>query len=298
MDPLGDDQFEAVYLRGHPALMVSNSDSPAPGSWRSKDVFSPHPTVKDAWKFVTRIDDRVTLLNGEKVLPLPIEGRLREDPLIREAVVVGVDRPVPGLLVFGAQEQQQMSESQYIDAIWPSVMDANSSAESFSRITRDMISVLPADVDYPKTDKGSIIRAQVYKMFERQIEDMYREPVGNEQGGLKLDIPQLEQFLLSTFAHFVGVPMPNVEADFFAVGVDSLRAIQARRILQSKLDLGGTTLAPNVVYESGNIKGLAKHLYSLSTGTSDNEQPLGTTLLKELVGKYSRFGDVVVRIPP
>ena len=107
MDPLGNNQFEAVYLRGHPALMTSNSDSPAPGSWRSKDIFTPHPTIQDAWKFVTRIDDRVTLLNGEKVLPLPIEGRLREDPLIREAVVVGVDKSVPGLLVFRARSSSR-----------------------------------------------------------------------------------------------------------------------------------------------------------------------------------------------
>lgn len=295
MDPLGNNQFEAIYLRGHPALMTSNSDHPVPGSWRSKDVFVPHPSIPDVWKFTTRVDDRVTLLNGEKVLPLPIEGRLREDPLIREAVVVGVDKPMPGVLIFRSDASERMSSSVYLDAIWSSVADANSRAEGFSQITRDMISVLGPEVQYPRTDKGSIIRAQVYKVFARQIESLYDKTANEEEGGLKLDVPQLEKFLLELFATQVGVALPGADTEFFAAGVDSLRAMQARRMIQSKLDLGGAVLAPNVVYESVNVRGLAKHLHSLSIGSQSDQHWSDTDLMKELVGRYSRFGDVVVR---
>ncbi len=62
VSPLGDNLFEFVYLKGHPALSsLEVSDDPLPGSWRSKDVFTPHPTIPDIWKYVTRLDDRVTL---------------------------------------------------------------------------------------------------------------------------------------------------------------------------------------------------------------------------------------------
>ena len=86
---------ECIVLDGHRAKSISNSDDP-PNSFHTSDLFVAHPSIPNAWKFVGRADDRVTLLNGEKVLPLPIEGRIVQDPLVREAVVFGMDRAVPG----------------------------------------------------------------------------------------------------------------------------------------------------------------------------------------------------------
>lgn len=133
-EPIGNGLFEAVYLQSHPELapsMNAETDDAASGSWRSKDVFAPHPSIPDAWKYITRIDDRITLENGEKVLPLPIEGRIRQDELVREAVVVGVDRAFPGVLIFRASDH--LSTEEFLDAVWPSIEDTNSRAESFHR---------------------------------------------------------------------------------------------------------------------------------------------------------------------
>ena len=116
MNPVGDNRYEFVYLKGRPALSTSElNDDPLPGSWHSRDVFTPHPSIPDVWKYVTRIDDRVTLLNGGKISPLPIEGRMREDKVVREASVVGTDRSIPGLLVFRADGADSMSENAYLD---------------------------------------------------------------------------------------------------------------------------------------------------------------------------------------
>ena len=103
MKPVGADLYECVYLAGHPALTASNSDEP-PGSYHSRDVFTPHPTIPDRWKYITRLDDRLTLVNGEKVLPLPIEGSIKQSPLVQEAVVIGVGKSAPGLLIFRSDE--------------------------------------------------------------------------------------------------------------------------------------------------------------------------------------------------
>lgn len=83
-----DNLHEAIVLHGHSGLAMTNSDDP-PNSYHTSDLFIPHPTIPDAWKFVGRMDDRVTLLNGEKVLPLPIEGRIRGHEFVKEAVVFG-----------------------------------------------------------------------------------------------------------------------------------------------------------------------------------------------------------------
>ena len=224
-------------MKGHPALSASNSDDPAPGSWHSKDIFTPHPSIPDLWKYVTRIDDRVTLVNGEKVVPLPIEGRMREDELVREAAVIGVDQPIPGLLIFRAKRADHMSDEAYINAIWPSVADANSRAEAFSQITREMISLLPSNVEYSQTDKGSVIRAQVYPKFKDQIKELYAKVEANEGDGLKLDVLALENYLMTSFRDTIGVLLESLATDFFTAGIDSLKAIQMRCITEKNLDL-------------------------------------------------------------
>ena len=151
--------FEAVYLPSHPGLAPSaaNLDDWVPGSWRTKDINAPHPSIPDEWKYVTRIDDRITLESEEKAFPFLIEGRTRQDELVREAVVVGVDRALSGVLSFRVSDH--LSTEEFFDAVWPSIEDVNSHVESFSQITRYMVAILPSDVEYPKTDKGSIIRA-------------------------------------------------------------------------------------------------------------------------------------------
>lgn len=314
LDPLGDELFEAVYLPGHPGLSTSNSDSPVPGSWRSKDVFTPHPAIPDAWKYVTRLDDRVTLVNGEKVLPLPIEGRIRQHPLVREAVVVGVDRPVPGLLLFRAGGHADglpdTDSGAYLDAVWPDVAAANANAEAFSQISRDMVAVLGADVDYPRTDKGSIIRAQVYSRFSHVIDKLYSRVEedlddgaahvnGQPQHHLSLD--ELEALVAAVFREAVGRSLPSDDADFFAAGVDSLQALQMRRALLRRLHLQGGCLPSNIVYECGNAQALARLLHSLGReGPQDDQKlgpitPAGSCQMEQLIAKYAGFGRTVVR---
>lgn len=297
-EPIGNGLFEAVYLQNHPGLApgIANSDDPAPGSWRSKDVFAPHPSIPDVWKYVTRIDDRITLENGEKVLPLPIEGRIRQDDLVREAVVVGVDRAIPGVLIFRASDN--LSADDFLDAVWPSIEDANSRAESFSQITKDTVVILPSNVEYPKTDKGSIIRAQVNEKFADYIDEMYHQLEGDQEGDLQLDLAEIESFLMETYKDVVGTNLDSIDTDLFNAGVDSLKAIQMRRIIQKTLDLGGKQLSSNIIYEHGNFETLAKYLFSLSPGGQDlSGDEDKTQLMRNLIQKYSTFGETVVRYP-
>jgi long-subunit acyl-CoA synthetase (AMP-forming) len=91
-----------------------------------KDLFIAHPTIPDAWKFVGRLDDGITPTNGEKVLPLPIEERIQHDPLVKDAVVFGIDRPVPGLLLFRAISARGLSNDEFTEKVLPAVEDANS----------------------------------------------------------------------------------------------------------------------------------------------------------------------------
>ncbi|KAI5456098.1 hypothetical protein BGZ63DRAFT_95634 [Mariannaea sp. PMI_226] len=295
---VGDGLYESVYLKSHPALMVSNSNEP-PGSYHSGDLFMPHRTIPDAWKFVARRDDRITLSNGEKFLPFSMESTIRGSPLIRDALIVGNNKPMPGLLVFRTEKANGMIEEEFIDAIWTVVQDANGLADAFARITRETIVSFPAGVDYPKTDKHNIIRAACFSTFKSQIEDMYRRLddgsiVGAQADqNLELDATKLERFIMEIVKTHGGIVLQDVEHDFFTAGVDSLRAIQIRNLLLKHLNLRGHKLPTNIIYDAGNTAKLAK-LLSNSSSFADIEMKNGLTdkkieLMESLIETFSEF---------
>lgn len=288
MKPVGTDLYECVYLAGHPALTASNSDEP-PGSYHSRDVFTPHPTIPDRWKYVTRLDDRLTLVNGEKVLPLPIEGSIKQSPLIQEAVVIGVGKSVPGLLIFRSDEARSFTDEQYLDLIWPTVEDANSRAEQFSQISRDMITILPVGSICPRTDKGSMIRAQVYAKYADVIEEAYSKLEQTTDGTLKLDQSNTVAHVMRVCREELGFPISSPDSDFFSEGVDSLKAIHLRRLILRDFKITDSkTIGQNVVFETGSVSRLAEYIQAVQSG-QDTEVEDEVSLMPGLIEKYSTF---------
>lgn len=173
MKPVSGDTYELVCLDGLKAKIMTNSDDP-PGSFYTKDVFTPHSAVRDRWKYIGRLDDRITLNNGEKIIPIPFEDTIRQHCLVSEAVMVGIGKELPGLFVFRSDAAKGLSNEQFVDAIWDTIQTANARAEAFSQISRDTVVVFNADVALPHTDKGTIMRARFYKDFAQAIEMLYQ----------------------------------------------------------------------------------------------------------------------------
>ena len=291
MDEIAPGVFECVALDGLPSKGMTNSDNP-PNSFRTADLFTRHPdpAKSNFYKYLSRLDDRLTLVNGEKVLPIPIEGRIRQDELVREAAVFGFQRTVPGVIIFKAERATDMPNDEYLEAVWPAVEAANIRAESFSRIPKELIIVKGANVTYPRTDKGTFIRAQVYQQFAGDIDQVYKGFEEGQTGTMKLDVPELESFLLEKFRKDLGVPVPDAETDIFSAGVDSLQTTRMWRTIKHNLDLGegAQSLSQNVVFEKGNVRELAQHLYELRTGEA-TEVKSEVDVMREMIEKYSHF---------
>ncbi|KAH8430211.1 uncharacterized protein LDX57_007880 [Aspergillus melleus] len=290
MKPIGDGLYECVFLRGHPSLSASNTDD---GSYHSRDIFQKHPSLPNRWRYVSRLDDQITLVNGEKVHPLWIEGTIRQHPLVQEAVVVGIQKAVPGLLIFRSKHAQDLDDKAIVDQVWRAVEDANSRAEQFSRISRGLVKVLPAGVTCPATDKGSMIRAQVYRQFATAIEEMYPSSEAGT-GALLLGVKETEGYLLKLCQEDLGQQITQTD-NLYSKGVDSLQAISLRRmILRDFRFPGERTLRPNIVYEMGSIARLAKEICAIQQGrltdAPDGSQALGNSLFAHsLVQKYGSF---------
>ena len=289
MDPIGTDVYECVILDGFPSKVASNSDDP-PNSFRTRDTFIPHPTIPSAWRHVGRLDDRVTLMNGEKVLPMPIEGRIKEEIPVKECVVFGIGKAAPGLLLFRSSAAKGLSDDDFIERVMPAIQDANSRTESHSQISRDMIVV--TDRDYPQTDKSTPIRARVYEEFAEEIEDVYSRTEGLLNGTVRLEVPELRKYLVELFRS-LGVHIQSIETDLFSAGLDSVRALTALGKLKRELDLNGNAqkISQNIIFERSNISSLAQYLYILRTDRADEDDMVHDELkaMSKLVKKYSAF---------
>jgi hypothetical protein len=171
---LGSKICECIILGGHRAKSISNSNDP-PNSFHTSDLFIPHASISNAWNFVGRADDRVTLLNGEKVLPLSIEGRIVSGSHGERSYRLWVDREVPGLLLFKArtEEASKLGDIDYVDKVWPSIEKANEKSSGFEQIGREIV-VMGVEVDFPETDKSTIKRAQVQLELPKRILETFR----------------------------------------------------------------------------------------------------------------------------
>ena len=289
MKAIEDHSYELVILDGFRAKMVSNSNDPL-NSYHSGDLFEPHPTLSEAWKFIGRKDDRITMINGEKVLPVPIEDTVRQSPLVREAVVFGNDRPACGLLVFRATSSDYLADERLLDEIWPYIAKANSRAEAFAQLSRDFTTIMPSNVDYPSTDKGSIRRAKVYDEFASIIDGVYSSAEEKTAGSLALTVSELEEWLQQKIGEQLGVHVRSFNEDLFTLGIDSLKAIHLRGIILNDLDIGQSSsgVGSMFVLEQRDIASLARALYNRRIGSEDVKSD-PRSQLEEVVQEYSKF---------
>lgn len=161
---------EIVFLPSFPGLYGHDEANTPRESYRTGDIMQPHPDKPDAWKFVCRDGDFLTLSTALNVLGAPLEDRVQTHPLVAAAVVVGVGRAVPGLLLLPTAE---MEREALLDAIWPLVAAANEVVAAHAEMTRDKVCVLPSTARLPRTDKGNVMRQRVFVEFASEIDALY-----------------------------------------------------------------------------------------------------------------------------
>ncbi|KAI4708608.1 putative secondary metabolism biosynthetic enzyme [Alternaria sp. Ai002NY15] len=286
----GPNLYECTVLPGWPAKVASNLPD---GSYATKDLFEPHPTIEKAWKYIARLDDTIVLVNGEKFNPVMMEGTIRSHRAVTETVVFGSGRPYLGVLVVPAIED--MPESKVVDEVWPVIEAANQTAEAYARISRDMVQILPYGCQFPRTDKGSVIRQQFYKQYAKEIDNAH-DAAATAQGDLKtLTVPELEDFLRTVLVkQLTQAGEVGRTADFFSLGLDSLQSIQIRTEILKNVDIGDKKLGQNVVFDHPSIASLAAHLDSLRTG--QEEQVVSVTAqMQDLIAQYSNFEPIARR---
>lgn len=105
----------------------------------------------------------------------------------------------------------------------------------------------------------------------------------------------LEDFLTGLFRKDLDVPLEDKHSDFFASGLDSLKALRIVGVIKRRVNLGGNGahLTQNEIYQKHNVSTLAEYLCDLRKGNVDfsAEKPSELEVLQELAEKYSSFAE-------
>jgi Male sterility protein/Phosphopantetheine attachment site len=278
--------FELCVLDGWPSKVAKNQPD---GSYATKDLFTPHPTTPDAWKYYSRLDDTIVLMNGEKANPITMEGSMRENIAVTEAVVFGNGKARLGVMVVPSAATVGLTDQAIIDSIWPTLTCANSVVPGYGKVSRDMVKILPQGTEYPRTDKGTVIRQAFYKQFAGQIDDAYEENLA--AGALALSEPELRAFIRAELLRVLELRNPSIltdDTDFFSIGVDSLQTTQLRGAIVKNIDTNGTKLGQNVVFEYPSVSSLAKALFDIRMGVTSQQVSVEDTM-NTLITKYGTF---------
>lgn len=298
--PRGPNLYECCVLAGWPAKVASNLED---GSYATKDLFEPHPTLPRAWKYIARRDDTIKLINGEMFNPVSTEGAIRSSNKVAEAIIFGLGRDRPGILITPAPLLKDKTDAEMLDAVWPVIEMANQNVEAYGRISRDMIKMLPMDAECPKTDKGSIIRQAIYKKFASEIDQMYDLSDSASADVQKMTLDEMKDFIRQRVLAMLRVTrdVASMEdnTDFFLLGVDSLQSIQLRSDILRTVDIGQAKLRQTVVFDYPSVDQLASYLFSLTSdsGSTSQEEPVEVEM-RALINKYNQKSPRVSEAAP
>ncbi|KAJ0165996.1 L-2-aminoadipate reductase, partial [Colletotrichum tanaceti] len=231
---------------------------------------------------VGRDDDVIVLATGEKADPLILETMLGETPGVKSAVAFGENQFHLGVIVEPREPQRLLGpgdvEAFRRDVIWPVVAAAGQRMDGSARVpSPDAIVVVVPEANknkvVPRTDKGSIARRETYALFDEEIRAVYERLAGAadaaatpEMGAVgPLDLDDLEESIRALVDEHLRrrlgpqmhMPAWTVDDSLFDLGVDSLQALQLRRVLvaaASKTKGLGLGLDPGAGAGAGDVK--------------------------------------------
>lgn len=263
---------------------------PEISEWRTKDLWRPHSEKPGLWRFAGRKDDVIVLSNGEKFGPVSFEKALESKALVKGALVVGQARFQAGLIIEPEWDRlgDEYNADEVLEKLWPAIEEANASLPAHGRIWKSKVAFSRRNKPFKRAPKGSIIRQQTNKLYEKEIEALYSNESSDEELG-KLpkdaDFETVKAFLRHVFkVKGFAVPQDAAdEADIFNYGVDSLQVLALSSTLNHALGTTGSeAVSPRDVYQYPTIESLAKSLSgSADKGASQSREEAMTGMVQK-----------------
>ena len=229
-----DELAELVISADWPHMAKRNRKD---GSFATADLFEPHATIPNAWKYHSRADSQLTLITGKKVDPAPLEDAIATSPLLSDVLIFGNGQQYLGALLFRSEASRGIVAETLIHELWPRIEKMNAEGQAHTRLAMSMLMVMPQETPgLEKSSKGTILRGQAERRYQSEIEAAYSGDSTIEiNSGLGTtveddDVPLAVLDIIKKAAN-INSHIP-ADADLFATGVDSVACMRIRTALQ------------------------------------------------------------------
>ncbi|KAE8403342.1 hypothetical protein BDV37DRAFT_294628 [Aspergillus pseudonomiae] len=308
MESIDDEVFEAVIRKGeHHEFSSIFHTYPDITEYRTKDLYTPHPTKSGLWKYHGRLDDVIVLSNGEKFNPIDMENIVECHSLVSKAVVIGQGRFQSALLVQPNWEQwsEDQDKEDFIQKIWPTVERANAIAPGHAHVLRTKVALAKKDTPFALTPKGTVQRRQISEDYKNEIDALYANDDEECIDGLpqSTDLESIQQYIRTVVSQLLSVEQISGTSDIFSLGMDSLQTLQLSKILQTAVqhlsaDHHSDPITSQKLYAYPTPDRLSQYVYGLingqtKEGNTEDEEASRPGRIAGLVKKYT--GDLPQR---
>ncbi|KAF2968004.1 hypothetical protein GQX73_g5534 [Xylaria multiplex] len=280
------------------------------------------PTDEKYLRAMGRKDDLIVLATGEKVLPRILERMLEESPLVKTSVAFGEGQFELGVIIEPSTYPVNITE--FKNSIWPIIVEAGKQMDSHATLSSlASVIITTEDQKIPRSDKGSVSRKEVYRLFESEIRQAYELMDNTTVGGASQVLFRddslegaLKKIVASELVESIDSDALGVDDDLFELGLNSLQCVRIHRAVRTAVQHatnGGYLLvqmpSKDFVHRNPSVARMAAALrlnghddviqdhtmedyvsrYSLSTGSSHvvlltgSSGSLGSHLLAHLI---------------
>ncbi|KAF8067696.1 hypothetical protein FPV67DRAFT_1415766 [Lyophyllum atratum] len=167
----GNGSFHAIVLATEvQAPAIFNMQYMEECASATGDVLVPHPTKRDHWRVLGRIDDQIMLCTGE-VVRLYIQ-------YVTAAVIFGRSRVCLGVLI-ELNKPLEVTDASAVETarnlVWPSIQLLNSASPPYCRISREMIIFVQIGKPLAYNPKGSPKRPAILLQYQHEIDNCYKD---------------------------------------------------------------------------------------------------------------------------
>jgi nucleoside-diphosphate-sugar epimerase/aryl carrier-like protein len=300
MEPIGRNLFELIIPRPKRRDFHAIFHTyPKSREYHTNDLFTPHPTQPDLWKYQGRLDDTIVLTNGEKVNPILMEKTIEDHPLVSRAVIVGQNRFQTALLIEPNWEKWNEKAGHLVDQIWPTVQQANRLYPGHAHIMRNKICLASRNKPFETTPKGSTQRRRVLLDYMQEIDAVY---AGAGDSTIVDALPwdsslsDVTRFVQRTVSELLPQKVSEQD-DLFAAGLDSGQAVYLSEILRGAASFpvdAKRAIMLQTVYANPTVQQLSSTIHSVLHGHGE-KQPYRELKIRTILQKYA--SDIPERIP-